>query len=123
MTRFGVGTNRATFAIKPFVFKIARHKRGARCNLYEAKLYAEARPLRKTMLCPIVWCSANGAVLLARYAKPLTELECKHLRETDGFPDWDYQPGEDPCPFEYKSDDWGWLSGKLLAIDYSVDID
>ena len=75
------------------------------------------------MLCPIVWCSANGAVLVARYAKPLTKSERNHLWETNGFPDWDYQPGEEEAPFEYKSDDRGWLNGKLVAIDYSVNVE
>lgn len=75
------------------------------------------------MLCPVILCLAKGAVLVARYAKPLTKAERDQLMETNGFPDWDYQPGEESCPFEFKAEDWGWHGGKLVAIDYSVNID
>jgi hypothetical protein len=37
------------------------------------------------------------------------------------FPDWDYRPGEDDAPFEYKASDWGRLKdGRLVALDYST---
>jgi hypothetical protein len=43
-------------------------------------------------------------------ATPLTEAEKDDLIDTDGFPDWDYMPGEDGQPFEYKASDWGgWM--------------
>ena len=124
MMHFGIGATRVVFAIRPLAFKIARHKHGTRCNRHETKLYAECCPRRKTMLCPVVWCSADGWVLVARYAKPLTESERDHLCETNGFPDWDYDPREKVGhPIEWKPDDWGWLNGKLVAIDYSVNVD
>jgi hypothetical protein len=40
--------------------------------------------------------------------------------DTDGFPDWDYVPPDDTSPFEYKASDWGWLQGRLVALDYSA---
>ena len=43
-----------------------------------------------------------------------------HLIETDGFPDWDYVPPDEASPFEYKASDWGWLGGRLVALDYSA---
>jgi hypothetical protein len=42
------------------------------------------------------------------------------LIDADGFPDWDYRPGEDSEPFEYKASDWGWLEARLVALDYST---
>jgi hypothetical protein len=35
----------------------------------------------------------------------------------DGFRDWDYVPPDETCPFEYKPSDWGWLNGRLVALD------
>jgi hypothetical protein len=41
--------------------------------------------------------------------------------DTDGFPDWDYMPPNDVGhPFEWKAEDWGWLDGRLVALDYSA---
>jgi hypothetical protein len=53
-------------------------------------------------------------------ATPLTEPEKDNLMDADGFPDWDYMPGEDSQPFEYKASDWGWFGGRLVALDYST---
>src|SRR5262249_39174972 len=39
------------------------------------------------------------AVLMPR-AQPLTEDEAARLRKTRGFPDWDYVPPDDGCPFD-----------------------
>src|SRR5262249_56526445 len=33
-------------------------------------------------------------------AQPLTEDEAARLRKTRGFPDWDYVPPDDGCPFD-----------------------
>jgi hypothetical protein len=41
---------------------------------------------------------------------------------TKGFPDWDYKPGDDEHPFEWKRSDWGWLNGRLVALDYSTPV-
>ena len=54
-------------------------------------------------------------------AQPLAEDEVEHLKNTRGFPDWDYVPPDDNCPFEPKASDWGWLpDGRLVALDYSA---
>ena len=79
----------------PVAIKFAIGKRGRRCNLYEANLYNAVSPQRRDMLCPVLWCSQNGAVLIARSAIPLTEDECHHLKDADAFPEWDYVPSND----------------------------
>jgi hypothetical protein len=53
-------------------------------------------------------------------ATPLTEPEKEELIDSSGFPDWDYMPGEESEPFEYKASDWGWFNGRLVALDYST---
>ena len=53
-------------------------------------------------------------------ATPLTGIEKEKLIDADGFPDWDYMPGEDGQPFEFKASDWGRVNGRLVALDYST---
>jgi hypothetical protein len=115
------GTTRAVLVLGPIALKLALGERGRRCNRFEADLYKRVNPRRRAMLCPVLWCALTGQVLMARAAKPLTELERDHLMETDGFPDWDYVPTNDEGhPFEHKASDWGWLGGQLVALDYSA---
>jgi hypothetical protein len=49
------------------------------------------------MLCPVMWVSTRGLLLIMRTAVPLSEtmhLE-KYLQLAE---EWDYMPGEDSCP-------------------------
>lgn len=102
-----------------FAFKFARNVRGRASNLYEAKLYRSANATRRALLCPVVWVSRNGFVQIMRAAKPLTEMmSCDEY--VDVVDVWDYRPGEDSCPFEPKASDWGWLEGRMVALDYST---
>ena len=74
------------------------------------------------MLCPVIACSPNGAVLLARAATPLTDGEFFELFYSGGLHNWDYRPrdGDGPDPFELKPSDWGRIDGRLVAIDYAT---
>ncbi len=120
---FGPGTTRAVIRVRSFVLKFARHELGAKCNLFEANLFRRTTSMRRAMLCPVLWCSHNGALLIANSATPLTEEEASMLRKARGFPDWYYcGPGDDPCPIEPKASDWGRLKGRLVALDYSATV-
>jgi hypothetical protein len=72
------------------------------------------------MLCPVRWSGLRGWLIVMVAATPLSEDEKERLMDSDGFPDWDYMPGEDGQPFEFKASDWGWLNGRLVALDYST---
>ena len=50
-----------------------------------------------------------------RRAIPMTEDQRDALHE---FPVWDYAPGGPERPFENKASDWGYLDGRLVALDY-----
>src|SRR5450759_193886 len=105
---FGDGTTRAVLVVGRLAFKFARHARGMRCNLYEADIYRRTSEPRRTLLCPGLWRSRRGALLIAKAAAPISGAEAQHLRQTRGFPDWEYVgPGDDECPFEPKASDWG----------------
>jgi hypothetical protein len=102
-----------------FAFKFARNSRGRASNLYEAKLFRTMGATRRALLCPVIWVSRNGAVQIMRAATPLTDMMTIEEYE-DVINIWDYMPGEDGCPFEPKASDWGWLEGRMVALDYST---
>jgi hypothetical protein len=64
---------------------------------------------RRGMLCPVRWYARGGWLLVMAAAIPLTEIEKDRLKASNGFPDWDYMPGEEGQPFEHKASDWGWF--------------
>ena len=101
--------------------KIARNELGAKCNLSEADIFSRSTECRRRMLCPVRACAPNGSVLVMESIRTLGENEFQHLFwHTDCFPDWDCLGGDDdPCPFEFKADEWGWFDGRLVAVDYS----
>ena len=115
------GTTRVVLVVGPLAVKFARGERGRRCNRFEARMYKHVDARRRAMLCPVLWCTSSGRVLLMRAAQPLTEAEAAMLRAKRGFPDWDYAgPNDKDFPFEPKASDWGWLNCRLVALDYST---
>jgi hypothetical protein len=112
-------TRSPVIVIGRFAFKFARNWRGRASNLYEAKLYRSVNATRRVLLCPVLWVSRNGAVQIMQAAEPLTNMmsldEYLEVVET-----WDDMPGEDGCPFEPKTCDWGWFDGRRVALDYST---
>jgi hypothetical protein len=113
------GSTRYVIKLGPIALKIGIGEAGARHNRSEWETYRNAPPWRKDMLCPVLWCSRRGKLLMARRAVELTQDEFVHIGAT-GLPKWDYQGlGDVECPFEAKASNWGRLSGKLVALDYS----
>lgn len=51
----------------------------------------------------------------------MTEAEYrKYVRDAGLMLVWDYRgPGDDESPFERKANDWGWLDGRPVAVDYA----
>lgn len=117
MTLFSVSTKgvfrRPVIVIGPIALKVARNREGRACNKYEARLYRSTIPQRRAMLCPVLWISWGGFVLIMRAATPTSEM--MSMEEYLGA-----MPGEDSCPFEPKPSDWGWYKGRRVALDYST---
>jgi hypothetical protein len=114
------GTTRTVLSVGPLAFKFGRGEYGARCNRYEAELYARSRSKRhrQSMLCPVLWCSRSGQLLIARRAAtPVTPSQLAE-RKAHAWDEWNYEGhGDDECPFEYgKPTDWGCLDGRLSAV-------
>jgi hypothetical protein len=110
---------RPVVVIWPLAFKFARNEHGRNSNLYEADLYRRTTGARRTMLCPVVWVSKRGRLLVMRAARPLSEMMTQDEYQ-EAFEAWDYMPGEEDCPFEPKASDWGWYKGRRVALDYST---
>lgn len=102
--------------VGPFAIKVAQNARRRASNLYEAKLYRTVNDTRRALLCPVLWVSRGGTVLIMRSAVSLTDM--MSIEEYMHF--WEYMPGEDSCPFEPKESDWGWFEGRVVALDYST---
>jgi hypothetical protein len=105
------GRTRLVFVLGAVALKLARGARGRRSNLYEHDLYGRVSERRRVMRCPILWCDPLGLMAAVRTARPLSEEERDHFWDTDGFPDWDWEPGspDNSHPFEWKASDWGEL--------------
>ncbi|GEP06865.1 hypothetical protein [Methylobacterium oxalidis] len=114
------GSTRVVVVAGDFAFKIARSAEHRACNLFEERIWSEATPERKEMLCPVVQSLFDGWVLVMRAARPLSDEEAATHLAADTYPDWDYVPGGEDEPFEYKASDWGMLDGRLVALDYSA---
>jgi hypothetical protein len=66
------------------------------------------------------WCSPKANVLIMRAARPIEESQFLELRRRGEVPVWDYMPGGHSSPLERKASDWGWLGGRLVAVDYGA---
>jgi hypothetical protein len=119
------GQSRCVLVCHSIALKFARGNWGARCNLYEAQLYKSTTEWRRKLLCPVIWCSANGAVLVMRAAKPLTKEQFDRAEKENQLPDWKRVPGSNEVtPFEEcecKFADFGWLEDRIVVMDYAAD--
>jgi hypothetical protein len=113
------GTTRTVVLHDSVAVKFATGDRGRRGNLREAELWDRYsdHPTRSQILCPVLWCAADGSVLIMPKTLPLSlDFDLSTL------PDWDYQAGADDSePFESKAPDWGILDGRVVAVDYAAD--
>ena len=121
-----LGTTRAVIAFGPWAFKLAKGRRGVRCNKHEADLFHRNKDKahRRSLLCCVLWCSRPAIILVMRRAEtPITQTQLEELMslETGAFHKWAYSgQGDDDHPFEWKPDDWGMVNGRIVAVDYAA---
>jgi hypothetical protein len=121
MIRLRRGTTRIVVVAKPVALKFARGDVGRRCNRYEAKVWGlnQRDPVRCLHLCPVLWSSAGGRVLVMTAADPLPS----DLQPSEEWAEWwDYDPARGPIdtwPGEFKAADWGILHGRRVLVNYS----
>jgi hypothetical protein len=89
---------------------------GLLANMQEVEFSAAGWP----ELCPVVFSLPGGFVTVMRRANPLTEeewLEITTGEDKDHIEDL-IRKEEYEVPIEEKIDSFGWLDGKLVAVDY-----
>jgi hypothetical protein len=114
-------TRRPVIVIGRWALKFARNELGRRCNQYEADLYRSSSEQRRKLLCPVIWLSDDGELLIMAAATPLAEALTLDEYLALGT-EWNARLGEDDCPFEPKAADWGWHDGRRVALDYSTPV-
>ena len=120
----GSGTNRLVLLTGRFALKFARHRKGRIANRFEADLWFRSPDHRRQILCPVLWVSPLGLVVVMPRARELLATEFPLLSPITAFRQWDYQPpNDDGAPFEFKTSDWGWLGERMVAVDYSATAD
>jgi len=114
------GSTRTVVTLGLLAFKIARGKYGMRCNRHEADLYRRSNARRRSMLCPVLWCSRPALVsIMQRATTPVTRGALDE-RKAVAWLEWDYAgPSDDGIPFEWKPCDWGYLDDRVVAVDYA----
>ena len=99
-------TTRNAIVVGSVALKFARHQLGARCNRYEADLYRRTTSKRRELLCPVIWCSANGKIAIAKAATAARAEDQSAILAR--MYEWDYNALDDEGdPFEPKIADWG----------------
>jgi len=65
-------------------------------------------------LCPVLWAIPGGWLVVMRRARVMTDSEF----EAFDFQAWATNSGQRAIPCEMKADSFGWLEGRVVAIDY-----
>ena len=86
--------------------------RGLMANMQERML----GELQWPELCPVVFAVPGGFLLVMRRARMMTGAEWSTFRV--GFYDFITKPDGAVIPVEDKPDSFGWLDGRVVAVDY-----
>lgn len=110
------GCTRAVFLIGPWAIKFPTVIYGWRLFLLGLLANMQEQIFSRTgwpELCPVLWGVSGGWLVVMRRAKILTEEEFERLDLESWVNRNDYT-----IPAEIKHDSFGWLDGKLVAVDY-----
>jgi hypothetical protein len=109
------GTTRIVVLFRAHAFKFPRFTawrlflHGLLANMQEARFSRAGYP----ELCPVSWSIWGGFLVVMRRAQPLTRSEFDSL----DLEKW-VDRGDYIIPAEPKMDSFGYLEGKLVAVDY-----
>ena len=111
------GAFRRVFLVGPFAIKVPRPRlplHGMCSNRWEREMWHRWRPVfRWKSLCPVVFADPLGLVVVMRRAEqPVTEDEIKTTIPVD-YPEPTYK---------VKPEDFGRVSGHVLAVDYGLPV-
>lgn len=110
ITRLVIERSNIVIKIPNFTCQWSHFLQGLLSNINEALTYRWSE--KQEMLCPVIWCSWGGWILIMRKAIP-----CKYMDE--GGEEIDYSKwiveglgGDD------KPDNYGYYNGRIVKIDY-----
>lgn len=110
----------AKYAIKiPYFWRWNRVTLCLRANLSEAHHWANREMNGWTELCPVLYCAPLGLFLVMPAAQMMT------FEQYEAWDSFDNPLKPDPYPmppYESKADDWGYVDGKPVIVDYSTDV-
>ncbi len=114
---FHRGSTRGVLLLGSIAIKVPRlHAplRGAWCNRKERRIHGEGHPA----LCPIICADPIGIFVVMRRVEPMSQeyfdshvLDLMHLIDRPNR--------RDHLPVEMKASSFGWLDGRIVAIDYA----
>jgi hypothetical protein len=111
---------RRTCCFGQIALKFAKNKRGLLANRAEFGVWQRTTMERRAILCPARSIHLRGWLLISSRATPLTIAEFEDAEARGELPDWKYSgSNEDVEPIEGKPSDYGWLDGKIVAVDYT----
>ena len=114
--RIAYGVTRAVLLVGPWAIKFPTVIYGWRLFLLGLLANMQERQFSRTgwpELCPVLWSLPGGWLVIMRRAKEMTALEFERI----DLEKW-VDRGEYVVPAEIKQDSFGWLDGKLVAVDY-----
>lgn len=112
-----LGATRAVLLIGTFAVKVPRPTTwrtfltGLLANMQEREFACLGWP----ELCPIAFSLPGGWLVVMRRAAPLTNAEWAAF-DTEEF----IKQGTGVIPAEKKQDSFGWLDGRIVAVDYGT---
>lgn len=109
ITRIVIELNKVVIKIPNFFYQWDHFLKGIIANINENRIW-KWHPHRQ-LLCPVIWCSWGGWILIMRKVKILTDEEFIEHVDIHAYTEAGFD-GDD------KSDNYGWLEGKVVKIDY-----
>jgi hypothetical protein len=64
----------------------------------------------------------DGLIIIQRRVRTLTTKEFDDEWVANRIPEWDCRCGDGDDPIEEKPSTWGWLSDRLVAVDYALPV-
>jgi hypothetical protein len=107
------GSTRTVVTFGRLAFKFGRGKNGMQHNRHEAAKAVNVEPCALVLPPRIRFDNAARTTPVTKGA--LDE------RKAVAWLEWDYAgPRDDGLPFEWKTSDWGYLDGGVVAVDYAA---
>lgn len=108
ITRIVIELKTVVIKIPNFLYQWDHFLKGILANIHEYAIFKNSE--KKDLLCPIIWCSWGGWILVMKKARVLTDEE---------YLDMDLTPFlEFGLINDNKSDAFGYIENKIVKIDY-----